>query len=87
MCITVMTKKGTRKTNNVASILKFYNKDVKRHMSALSEDFQDKVSAVAEQFLGVNRKLDSLTERLDSHTEMIGRMATDMRLLRGTLSS
>ena len=61
-------------------------------MSALSEDFQGKVSAVAEQFLGVNQKLDSLDgkadsleRKVDSHTEMIGNMATDLEVVKADI--
>lgn len=51
--------------------LEAHVEDVKRYVDMVSEDFTHKVSAIAEQFLGLN-------EKLDSHTEMIGRLITDV---------
>lgn len=39
--------------------------DIKRYLGALAEDFQGRVSAIAEQFSGIS-------EKLDSHTQMFG---------------
>lgn len=39
--------------------------DIKRYLGALAEDFQGRVSAIAEQFFGVNEKLDGVITRLD----------------------
>ena len=45
--------------------------DIKRYIGAVTEDFQHRVSAIAEQFSGLN-------DKLDTHTEMIGRLMTDV---------
>ena len=41
-------KKSSNNKNDFAAILKPYNEDIKRHMSALSEEFQGRVEGVAE---------------------------------------
>ena len=64
-----MTKK------EIADILKPYNEDIKRHMGALKEDFQDKVKVIAELSL-------SIKKTVDSHTEMIGNLAVDVETLK-----
>lgn len=83
----------------VDEILRPYNADIKRHMSALSEDFQGRVKVVAEQFVGLNGKIDNLqhtvdrhTEKIDrlqstidSHTEMIGALMTDVSTIKGNV--
>ena len=56
----------------IADILKPYNQDIKRHMGALSEDFQNKVKVVAELVLDIKKTVDSHTEIINSHTEMLG---------------
>lgn len=60
-----MTKK------EIVGVLKPYNEDIKRHMGALSEDFQDKVKVVAELALDIKKTVDSHTKILDSHTEIL----------------
>ena len=67
-----MKRKTQTKTDNKKS----NNDDIKRYLGVPSEDFQHKVEAIGEQFLGLNDKLDSHTksldninEKLDSHTE------------------
>ena len=45
--------------------------EVKRHMSALTEEFQSRIDVVVEQFGGINRKLDT-------HAEMIARMMVQL---------
>ena len=84
--------KKYKKENDTKKILAEYNKDVRRHMSTLSEDFQGKVSVIAEQYGSINKKLDEhgrilgehgriLGEhgrKLDSHTEMIGKILIEV---------
>jgi chromosome segregation ATPase len=41
--------------------------DVKRYLGSLSEDFQGRVSALGEQFAGLNRKIDEQSRKLDEH--------------------
>ena len=74
-----MTKK------EIAEILKPYNEDIKRHMGALSEDFQDKIKVVAELALDIKKTVDSHTKILDSHTEMIGNLAVDVETLKNDM--
>jgi len=71
--------------NEIASILKPYNDDIKRHMGALSEDFQDKVKVVAELALDIKKTVDSHTKILDSHTEMIGNVMIRLEEIKGEL--
>ena len=61
-----------------------HTKEIKRYIGSISEDFQHKVSAISEQFGGLNKKLDEHTERfekmdrkLDSHAVMIARVMID----------
>ncbi|MEK7207923.1 MAG: hypothetical protein AAB699_00050 [Patescibacteria group bacterium] len=66
-----MAKKASKE---IAAVLKPYNAEIKRHMSALSEDFQGRVKVVAEQFGGLNGKIDRLQDTVDSHAEMFGKI-------------
>lgn len=66
--------------------------DIKRYLGALAEDFQGRVSAIAEQFLGVNEKLngvnerlDGIDKRLDNHTQMIGQLMVDVQEIKTDL--
>ena len=67
-----MTKK------EIDKILEKYNKDVKRHISVLQEDFKDQVKIIAEQHEAIISKLDNheqrLTEidsKLDNHEQRL----------------
>lgn len=62
------------------------NDDVKRYMGVLAEHFQGMVSGVAEQFGGLNEKLDSHTKILDSHTEMIGGLMEDVAIIKSDVA-
>ncbi|MBI1754817.1 hypothetical protein HYR65_00860 [Candidatus Azambacteria bacterium] len=73
----------------IKTILKEYNKDVKRHISTLSEDFKNQVKIVAEQYVDIKKDigriketLDSHTETLNAHTEMIGSMKEDIEVMK-----
>jgi len=57
------------------NILTDQRKEYERYMGALSEDTQAKVSAVAEQLVGMK-------EILDSHTEMIGSTKEDVEVIK-----
>ena len=70
---------------------------MQRYVGALSEDFQGKVSAIAEQFGGLNRRLDELDERMEerftkvnktlsAHTEMIGNLAEDVTIIKANVA-
>lgn len=52
---------------------------MKRYVGALSEEFKGQVSAVAEQFSGLNKKLDV-------HTEMIGGLKEDLEVMKEDLA-
>ena len=49
-----------------------HTEEIKRYLGVLSEDFHGRVSGIAEQFGGLNKKLDS-------HTQMIGQLMVDMQ--------
>jgi chromosome segregation ATPase len=51
--------------------LKEQTKEIARNMGALSEEFQSRTSAIAEQFSGLN-------EKINLNTEMIGTLMVDM---------
>ncbi len=73
-----------KKIPSKKTLTKQYSTDeVKRYLGSLSEDFQHKVSAIAEQHVGLNKKIDdyaqAITMRLDSHTEMIGKLLLDVQ--------
>jgi len=70
-----MKKLPSKQSPEIAKILKPYNEDIKRHMSALSEDFQGKVKFVAEQFIDLNRKIDT-------NTEMVGELAENLEIVK-----
>lgn len=50
-------------------------KETERYLGALSEEFQGRVTGIAEQFNGVNKKLDV-------HTVMIGGMKEDIEVIK-----
>jgi predicted nucleic acid-binding Zn-ribbon protein len=67
--------------------------EIKRHMTALSEDFRGRVKAIGEQFSGLNKKLDAHDEqfkkidgqfRVVHHT--LGAMKEDMEVMKEDLS-
>ena len=71
--------------------------EIKRHMSALSEEFQGRVSGVAEQFSGLNDKFDGLNNKVDEGFKKIdgqfrvvhhtlGAMKEDMDIMKGDVS-
>ncbi len=55
--------------------------EIKRHMSALGEEYQGRLDGVIEQFGGINKKLDRLTNTSESHTEMIGKMMVQLQVI------
>jgi|SRR3989338_4070982 len=85
-----MTKK------EVATILKPYNDDIKRHMGALEEHFTDGVKAVGEKvdlfgarmdrrFEEIDKTLNSHTVILNSHTQMIGNIMIQLEEIKNEL--
>ena len=80
-------------TPEIRALFDGYHKETeqerKRHVGALSEDFQHGLSAVAEQYSGLNEKIEDIKETLDEHgrilkmhTEMIGGIAEDVAVLK-----
>ena len=62
-----------------------HTKEIKRYIGSISEDFQHKVSGIAEQFGGLNKKIDLINDtlaihgrKLDSHSVMIARVMEDV---------
>lgn len=53
--------------------------EIKRHMSALSEEYQGRLDGVIEQFGGMNKRFDGVDKRLDTHTEMIGKIMVQLQ--------
>lgn len=51
------------------------NTELKRYLGALHEEHMGAIKAMGEQFVDVNRKLDS-------HTEMIGKLSEDMGVVK-----
>jgi hypothetical protein len=71
-----MMKKQTPKIKRVVKKLDVHtNNDVKRYMGALAEHFGSQISAVAEQFGTLNKKLDI-------HTDMIGGIMEDVAIIK-----
>lgn len=73
----------------VREALDVYHTEMKNHIEALSENFQHGLSAVAEQYSGLNKKIDVLGDemkevkaKLDMHTEMIGVIMEDVTVLK-----
>ncbi len=59
--------------------------EIKRYIGSVTENFQHSVSAIGEQFSGLNDKVDRLAvtleqhgRKLDSHTVMIARVMEDV---------
>ena len=66
----------------IAKILKPYNDDMRRHMSALSEEHQERLKGVAELVTANSKKLDAHSKSLESHTEMIGQMMENIEIIK-----
>jgi len=79
-----MKKKAVPKLKKVRAN-KSSTDDIKRYLGALAEDFQGRVSAIAEQFPSIHRKLDDHTRKLDEHTQMIGQLMVDVQEIKTDL--
>lgn len=62
-----------------------HTQEIKRYIGVISEDFQHRVSGIAEQFGGLNNKIDRIAEvqnehtrKLDNHAIMIARVMEDV---------
>lgn len=66
----------------IKTILKEYNKDIKRHIGVLNENFNGKIKIIAEQYGDIKNTLGSHTIILDSHTDMIASMKEDIEIIK-----
>lgn len=73
----IVNKKNKSKVKNTYS-----ETEVKRYLGALSEIQVEQLKGIKEGFIIVNRKIDGITETLDSHTEMIGSLMKDTTILK-----
>ncbi len=74
----VVSKKSVARDSHTEEIKRYISevsKDAEKrtniHLGALTENFKHQVSAVAEQFLGLNEKVDSLAENLEGKIDAI----------------
>ena len=58
-----------------------------RHIGVLIEAVNDNVALVAEQYGDIKKTLDVHTKILDSHTEMIGRLAVNLEIVKEDVGS
>ncbi len=68
-----MKKELSKKNNNESQ-----TSEIKRYLGVLHEDYSSKLDLVVEQFGGINKKLDS-------HTEMTGRIAEDVEIIKNDI--
>jgi hypothetical protein len=65
--------------------------EFKRHTGALLEKFDDGLQLMGEQLVGLeekfDKKFDGLNAKVDSHTEMTGKLMTDMSIVKGDLTT
>ena len=64
-----------KKKRDIATAKTYKSDEVTRYIGAISEEFRGYVKAVAEQYGGLNHKLDA-------HTEMIGALAEDVAIIK-----
>ncbi|MCX6736227.1 MAG: hypothetical protein NTZ13_04045 [Candidatus Parcubacteria bacterium] len=60
--------------NEIEELFKKYNDEMKRHTNALSEEFQSRLSAVAEGVVGLGEKFDLLKENVGLLNEKVDRI-------------
>ncbi len=53
-----------------------------RHLGVMIEGVDDRVKLVAEQYGDIKQTLDSHSKTLASHTEMIGKLAIDLAIVK-----
>lgn len=66
----------------IKEILKEYNKDIKRHIDVLKEDFDDKVALIGEQYDSIIKKLESHDEKLESHDEKFASIEKNIEIIK-----
>lgn len=70
---------------HIASLVKRSNGDIKRYTGALNEEFKGQVKAVAEQYGDLQTNISGIKRTLDSHTEMIGRLAENVEIVKANV--
>jgi len=78
--------KKQKPKEDIKKMLKAQSEEYIRHTGFLMEHFDDKISAVVEQFGDIHKKLDSHTQILDSHTEMIGSMKENIEVIKDDIA-
>ncbi len=78
-------KKVLKKAKNTVTDV-HANADVKRYIGAVSKDFKHQVSAVAEQFGGLNKKIDVLTEEMGGMKEDIEIIKSNVEIIKSDLN-
>jgi len=56
--------------------------DLGRYIGVLHEEHMGALKAMGEQFVDVNRRFDGIDKKLDSHTEMIGKLTVDLEVVK-----
>ena len=74
-----------KKELSVNELLELHNKDMKRYVGSLSEEFQGRLDGVVEQFGGMNKRFDGIDNKLDSHSEMIGKIMIQLHEIKSDL--
>jgi hypothetical protein len=72
--------------NKIEKLFKKYNDEMKRHTSALGEEFQSRLSAVAEGVVGLGEKVDILNENVGLLNEKVDDLTVRMDMVENTLS-
>ena len=67
---------------NIDKILKKYNREIKRHMSVLTEDFKDKVKLVSEQVSFNTEKIDGVQKDINEIKESVSRLRDDNAIIK-----
>lgn len=79
--------KKTDKELSVQELLKLHNTDMKRYVGSLSEDFQGRVSAIGEQFSGLNRRLDTHDKQFEKIDEQFKKIDEQFKIVHLSLGS
>jgi hypothetical protein len=72
-----LPKKVVAKVSNLHT-----NDDVRRYVGAVSEEFQGYVSAVAEQYMSIHEKLDSVVETVGGIKEDVEIIKSNIEILK-----
>lgn len=59
----------------------YTGEDVMRYLGAMQEHTDDRFDAIQEYLPSINKKLDDHSKILETHTEMIGNIATQLSVL------